>query len=254
MTSRSSAKKTLQSFHARTTLWRLFEIRAEEMDCSVDYLINEAMRLYANSHGFLGGDDQPPERDAYSRSEMMQSSGLKTTTPGRIAGGSYGNLPRPGGPPRPTSSMPPSLPRPGTAPGGGAGMSSHPPSLPRPGRAPVSSPGVPPGVPLSAPGVPVAGQIGMPNLTLIFQGRKIHITGTQFIIGRGSKASDLAIKDANISRKHAAIIYHNGAYYLKDLGSTNGIEYKGKQVDSKRIDEGDVFSICGYELHFTYGV
>jgi hypothetical protein len=26
----------------------------------------------------------------------------------------------------------------------------------------------------------------------------------------------------------------------------------GKPVDSKRIDEGDVFSICGYDMHFTY--
>jgi pSer/pThr/pTyr-binding forkhead associated (FHA) protein len=89
-------------------------------------------------------------------------------------------------------------------------------------------------------------------LTLIFQGRKIPILGEQFIIGRGSKSSDLAIKDANISRKHAAIILHNGVFYIKDLGSTNGIEYNGKQVDSKRIDEGDVFTICGYDLHFTY--
>jgi pSer/pThr/pTyr-binding forkhead associated (FHA) protein len=87
---------------------------------------------------------------------------------------------------------------------------------------------------------------------LIFQGRKIPILQDQFIIGRGSKSSDLAIKDANISRKHAAVIFHNGTFYMKDLGSTNGIEYSGKPVDSKRIDEGDVFSICGYDLHFTY--
>jgi len=90
-------------------------------------------------------------------------------------------------------------------------------------------------------------------MILVFQGRKIPITQDQFIIGRGSKSSDLAIKDANISRKHAAVIFHNGAYYMKDLGSTNGVEYKGKLVDSKRIDEGDVFTICGYDLHFTYG-
>ena len=93
-----------------------------------------------------------------------------------------------------------------------------------------------------------------PRLTLIFQGRKFPITSGQFVIGRGSKSSDLAIKDPNISRKHAAVIYHNGAFYIKDMGSTNGIEYKGKTVDSKRIDEGDVFSICGYDLHFTYSV
>ena len=45
---------------------------------------------------------------------------------------------------------------------------------------------------------------------------------------------------------------HNGAYYLKDLGSTNGVEFQGRRFDSKRIDEGDLFRICDYELRFTY--
>jgi pSer/pThr/pTyr-binding forkhead associated (FHA) protein len=93
---------------------------------------------------------------------------------------------------------------------------------------------------------------GRPVLTLIFQGRKVAISADQFIIGRGAKSSDFMIKDANISRKHAAIIFHNNTYYIKDLGSTNGIEFNGKTVDSKRIDEGDVFTICGHDLHFTY--
>ena len=74
----------------------------------------------------------------------------------------------------------------------------------------------------------------------------------QFIIGRGSKTSDLAIKDGNISRKHAAVIRRNGTFYIKDLGSTNGIDYKGMRIDNKRIDEGDVFHLCDYELRFTY--
>jgi pSer/pThr/pTyr-binding forkhead associated (FHA) protein len=113
-----------------------------------------------------------------------------------------------------------------------------------PSSAADSSQISPPRLPQSSPG---KGQ-----LTLIFQGRKILITGDQFIIGRGTKSSDLPIKDANISRKHAAVILHNGTYYIKDLGSTNGIEFAGKPIDSKRIDEGDVFHVCGYELHFTY--
>jgi pSer/pThr/pTyr-binding forkhead associated (FHA) protein len=87
---------------------------------------------------------------------------------------------------------------------------------------------------------------------MIYQGAKIAIRKNQFIIGRGSKSADFPIKDPNISRKHAAVIFHNGAFYIKDLGSTNGIEYNGKPVDSKRIDEGDVFTICGHMLHFTY--
>ena len=69
---------------------------------------------------------------------------------------------------------------------------------------------------------------------------------------RGSKTSDLPIKDGNISRKHAAVIRRNGTFYIKDLGSTNGIDYKGMRIDNKRIDEGDTFHICDYELRFTY--
>jgi pSer/pThr/pTyr-binding forkhead associated (FHA) protein len=82
--------------------------------------------------------------------------------------------------------------------------------------------------------------------------RKIPVTKEQFIIGRGSKSSDLPIKDGNISRKHAAVILHQGAYYIKDLGSTNGIEFNGRRIEQKRVEEGDVFHICDYELRFTY--
>jgi pSer/pThr/pTyr-binding forkhead associated (FHA) protein len=89
-------------------------------------------------------------------------------------------------------------------------------------------------------------------LYVIFNGQKIPVAKDEFIIGRGSKSADLAIKDGNISRRHAAVVFHNGAYYMKDLGSTNGIEYQGRRFDTKRIDEGDAFRICDYEIRFTY--
>ena len=44
----------------------------------------------------------------------------------------------------------------------------------------------------------------------------------------------------------------NGAYYIKDLGSTNGIDFQGTRIDNKQIDEGDIYTICDYELRFTY--
>jgi pSer/pThr/pTyr-binding forkhead associated (FHA) protein len=91
-----------------------------------------------------------------------------------------------------------------------------------------------------------------PPLYLIFDNRKYRIDKEQFIIGRGSKSSDLPIRDGNISRKHAAVIRRNGAYYIKDLGSTNGIDFKGMRVDNRRIEEGDIFFLCEYPLKFTY--
>lgn len=91
-----------------------------------------------------------------------------------------------------------------------------------------------------------------PPLYLIFNGQKIPVTKDEFVIGRGSKSADLAIKDGNISRRHAAVVFHNGAYYMKDLGSTNGVEFQGRRFEARRIEEGDVYRLCDYELQCTY--
>lgn len=96
------------------------------------------------------------------------------------------------------------------------------------------------------------GPMHRPPLFVIFNGQKIPVTKDEFVIGRGSKTADLPIKDGNISRRHAAVVFQDGDWYIRDLGSTNGVEYQGRRVDSKRIDDGDVFQLCDYELRFTY--
>ena len=111
-------------------------------------------------------------------------------------------------------------------------------------------PSAPPPLPGQAPAG--YGMSARPPLYVIFNGQKIPVTKDEFVIGRGSKTADLPIKDGNISRRHAAIVFQGGAYYVKDLGSTNGIEYGGRRIDSKRIEEGDMVAICDYELRFTY--
>ncbi len=92
----------------------------------------------------------------------------------------------------------------------------------------------------------------MPPLYLVFNGQKIAITKPEFVIGRSSRTADLPIKDGNVSRRHAAVVFQGGAYYLKDLGSVNGIHFQGRRIESKRIEEGDAFRICDYEMRFTY--
>jgi hypothetical protein len=91
-----------------------------------------------------------------------------------------------------------------------------------------------------------------PPLYLIFQNQRFLIDKDQFIIGRGAKTSDLPIRDGNISRKHCAVIRKSGGYFIKDLGSTNGIDFNGTRVDNRRIEEGDIYSLCDYQLRFTY--
>jgi FHA domain-containing protein len=131
-----------------------------------------------------------------------------------------------------------------------------PPPLPPPMRPSQMMPRLSGSSPALAPAetpVPEAdGLSAAPPLYLIFQNQRFLIDKDQFIIGRGAKTSDLPIRDGNISRKHCAVIRKNGGYFIKDLGSTNGIDFNGVRVDNRRIEEGDVYSLCDYQLRFTY--
>jgi len=89
-----------------------------------------------------------------------------------------------------------------------------------------------------------------PRLFVSYHGRTYPVGSKQFTIGRGADV-DLSLKDGAISRVHAAVIWRHGGFFLKDLGSTNGIQYKGMRIDNKRIEDGDVFVLGQHELRFT---
>ncbi len=224
------SKKTMRHFYCRDVLWETFEQMANDFDCSIDYLINEAMRYYARSKNYQssaasmphGAPPQPMAPSPYAAPQPHMSP-MAAQQPPPMAPPLAPGPRRPAPPPPPSSMQQARRPAPPPA--------MRPPSAQQPYREPVSS---------------------VPTLFLIYNNQRYPISKDQFIIGRGSKTSDLAIKDGNISRKHAAVIRRNGTYYIKDLGSTNGIDYKGMRIDNKRIDEGDVFHLCDYELRFTY--
>src|SRR5262245_64523332 len=52
MTTQDQNKKTLRHFQCRDYLWEIFEQMSGELECSTDYLINEAMRQYARSRNY----------------------------------------------------------------------------------------------------------------------------------------------------------------------------------------------------------
>ncbi|MDC0667492.1 FHA domain-containing protein [Nannocystis radixulma] len=152
-------------------------------------------------------------------------------------------LPKPTGAPAPAP-MPPS---PAAAPAG-------PPTLGPPASAPVKTaptlPRPPTGSRLPPPtGAPVS----KPRpLYVLFEGQWYEIDKEEFVIGRGQKFSDLAIKDANISRRHASVVRRGNDYFIKDLGSTNGIEFEGQRVDNHKVIDGSVYFLCDHELRFTF--
>jgi pSer/pThr/pTyr-binding forkhead associated (FHA) protein len=126
-----------------------------------------------------------------------------------------------------------------------------------PPAGPLGSRTIPPPLPRAMPFAPgsngsSAGQAQASTLTLVYDGERVPITKDRFVIGRGKQASDLTLKDPNVSRQHAMIEFQNGVYFMVDMGSTNGIEFNNQRIARKQITEGDVFRICDHDLSFTY--
>jgi hypothetical protein len=239
MTVADQNKKTLRHFQCRDYLWEVFEQMSAELECSTDYLINEAMRQYARSRNY--STSQPPQAPSEAVTNPPPAhapAAVPATAPGgraipslRQSAVGRATVPVPRQPPRPSAPMPPQRQ-----------MSAPPPPPP---RAPSFAQ-----APAAAP--PMGGARPHAQLYVVFNGQKIPVSKDEFVIGRGARSADLTIRDGNISRRHAAIVFQNGAHYLKDLGSTNGLEYRGQRFESKRIEEGDVVRVCDYELGFTY--
>lgn len=257
-------KKTPRTFQCREALWEKFEEMARELECSVDYLINDSMKQYARQRGFAaapastgplaGLSSHPPQPELSSPiASSPRPMPLPVAAPPVPPAPVVAAPPIP--PPVPGRSLPPPVP-PQT---GGAGARPSLPSLGALGRP--SGPGGPQTVPLPPnrlpplPGgnaravPPPPGQRpGGPSLVVHFEGDAYPVVKEQFVIGRGKQVSDLTIRDPNISRQHAAIEFSGGAYWMVDMGSTNGVEFNGQRVQRKQIQNGEIYRICSHEL------
>src|SRR6516162_6816476 len=98
-------KKSGRTFQCRDVLWETFEQMARELECSVDYLINEAMKQYARQRSY--GGTRTPYPGAL-RNDSQPQGFERSGSFGQPAGGPQAPLPPPG---RPSSGAP--LPAPG---------------------------------------------------------------------------------------------------------------------------------------------
>jgi hypothetical protein len=242
-------RKTLRHFQCRDYLWDIFTQMSQELECSVDYLVNESMRQYARSRNYgtksgnVGAGTVPT---ATAPPHPTKPTGIPSL-------GSSGGAQRA---PAPPPFQPPAAPPPPRA----SQQGLTPPPVPAPSTASFGLPGGSPAAPAresNPPPLPSGGNVAgtMPPgapLSVLFNGQRYVVNKTEWVIGRGSKTADLAIRDGNISRRHAAVVVQGKDYVIKDLGSTNGIEFGGRRVDQKVIEEGDVFQVCDYELRFTF--
>ena len=263
-------KKTTRSFQCREALWLKFEQMARELECSVDYLINDSMKQYARQRGYgatgTGGQSIPPPLVAPPPSISSNPASATPPPPAPlVAPPPPGVAPvAPALPPPPGSNRaaPPPAARPAKRTGAGPAVAPPPPPIgasvrkaPPPLAPSRSIPPPPAGVvkPVPPP-VPAASASNKPSgtLSITYQGEVFQVTKDRFIIGRGKQTSDLTIKDPNVSRQHAMIEFLTGQYYIVDMGSTNGVEYNGQRVQRKVISDGDTFKVCDHELRFSF--
>src|SRR3954465_13071627 len=88
-------------------------------------------------------------------------------------------------------------------------------------------------------------------LTAAGERRRLPVSGSRMIIGRGSD-SDVFLPDHLLSRRHAEIEPRGGAFYLIDLGSPNGTFLKGERVvGERRLHNGDLIAVGESKLVFT---
>ena len=97
---------------------------------------------------------------------------------------------------------------------------------------------------LAGPGRGAAG----PTLTLLGPGGPLAaVRGARFLIGRG-RHCDLVLDSAKVSREHAVIRREGDAWWIEDLGSSNGTWLGKTRVERRRIADGDEYSICAERL------
>jgi hypothetical protein len=67
-------------------------------------------------------------------------------------------------------------------------------------------------------------------------GTRIGLTGAPVLIGRAND-STLVLTDDYASTRHARVSLHDGAWYVEDLGSTNGTYYGQRKLDGPVLME-----------------
>jgi hypothetical protein len=130
------SKKTMRHFYCRDVLWETFEQMANDFDCSIDYLINEAMRYYARSKNYQSAaasqpSGRPPAASGAAPRRFWRSSGLQNAR----------TSPPPGKRPDADASPPGST--------GSQRTPAQPAAAPRRPQPPAPGPG--PALPVSAP-------------------------------------------------------------------------------------------------------
>jgi len=98
-------------------------------------------------------------------------------------------------------------------------------------------------------GIPARYQASVVILEGYAEGMEYPIERTYAVIGRNKDAA-IPLKDPLASREHAVIVFHESAFVLKDLDSTNGTHMRGTSIRQRKLRHGDKFRVGDTILQF----
>jgi hypothetical protein len=83
-------------------------------------------------------------------------------------------------------------------------------------------------------------------------GDPIPLLKKSLLVGR-RESCDIVLRFSNVSAHHCQLTVNGGFWYVRDLGSRNGLKVNGVRVPEKRLDPGDILSIAhhNYELRYA---
>lgn len=81
------------------------------------------------------------------------------------------------------------------------------------------------------------------QLTPVGGGDAIPLIRETLTVGR-LESCDICLRLPNVSKTHCRFIFHNGFWWIEDLGSTNGVKVNGVRVTRKVLHPEDTITIA----------
>lgn len=82
-------------------------------------------------------------------------------------------------------------------------------------------------------------------------GDTIPMQKEQLLVGR-RESCDVVLRFANVSAHHCQLQIEGGYWYVRDLGSRNGIKVNNVRVQEKRLDPGDELAVAKHRYEIQY--
>jgi hypothetical protein len=215
-------------------LWDAFEEMAQQMGSEREGLINQALFVFARLNGFLevGSRRRTPVPAQPTLNDRVAAATPGRTAPLRAAASA-------------AAAAAPTVGTPVLGPGDLDDLASL-------GEVDTGSPDGTPDDPLDilerrdADDAESSGA-GDQLYLMAESGQLDRIGKDRFVIGRG-KHCDFIINSGKVSREHAVIVHDDGAYYIEDLGSSNGTWFNKQRIKRKQVEDGDEFFICNEKI------